>query len=73
MAQPFYNRKPLPNGGKLPEQELDYTKIVKIIISRWYWIATTLIFSLLCAYIYLWYTPETFSTSSNIKYDEKKI
>lgn len=72
MAQPFHNRKPLPNEGKLPEQELDYTKIIKILISRWYWIAATLIFALLISYIYLWYTPSVYSTSSNIKYDEKK-
>lgn len=72
MAQPFYNRRPLPNEGKLPEQELDYTKIIKIIISRWYWIVATLIIALLISYIYLWYTPRVYATNINIKYDEKK-
>ena len=72
MAQPFNNRKPLPNEGKLAEQELDYTKIINIIISRWYWIAATLIITLTTSFLYLWYTPETYVTSANIKYDEKK-
>ena len=58
MAQPFDYRKPLPNDGKLPEQELDYAKIVKIILSRWYWVMATLVFALCISYAYLWYTPK---------------
>ena len=72
MAQPFNHRKPLPNEGRLPDQELDYTKIIKIIISRWYWVAATLIVALTSSFLYLWYTPEMYATGSNIKYDEKK-
>ncbi|WP_026903741.1 polysaccharide biosynthesis tyrosine autokinase [Pedobacter glucosidilyticus] len=53
-------------------QEIDYRKIFIIIISRWYWILFTIVISLLCAYIYLWYTPKTYSTSTFLKFEEKQ-
>ncbi|MBK0382124.1 polysaccharide biosynthesis tyrosine autokinase [Pedobacter sp. SD-b] len=54
------------------KQEIDYGKFAKIILSRWYWIAATLILSLLVAYIYLWYTPKVYSTSAYLKFEEKQ-
>lgn len=72
MKEAFINRNPVPGNGKLLEQELDYQKVIKIILSRWYWVAFTLLLSLAIAYVYLWYTPPTYSTSTNIKFDEKK-
>lgn len=57
---------------KLPHQELDYFKILKILTSRWYWIAGSVTIFLIVAYVYLWYTPQTFATSATMKFDEKK-
>ena len=57
---------------KLLSQELDYFKIGKILLSRWYWIAGSLIVAMLIAKIYLWYTPKTYSTSATMKLEEKK-
>ena len=54
------------------KQEINYAKIFNIILSRWYWIAITLLLSLGAAYIYLWYTPKTYSTSAFLKFEEKQ-
>ncbi len=50
-------------------QEIDYIKILKILWSRWYWIASILTICIICSYIYLWYTPQTFTTASSIKFE----
>lgn len=57
---------------KLPNQEIDYLKIAKILISRWYWIAATLIICISISYVYLWYTPKTYAASATLKIEEKK-
>ncbi len=57
---------------KLPHQELDYFKILKILTSRWYWIVGSVVAFIIAAYIYLWYTPQTFATTATMKFDEKR-
>jgi tyrosine-protein kinase Etk/Wzc len=57
---------------KPPNQEFDYYKIGKIILSRWYWIAGSVIICVLASNIYLWYTPKTYSTSAIMKFEDKK-
>ncbi|MCO5936075.1 polysaccharide biosynthesis tyrosine autokinase [Mucilaginibacter sp. RB4R14] len=57
---------------KLPNQEVDYFKIGKILVSRWYWIAGSLLLFVLSSYVYLWYTPKTYATSGTMKLEEKK-
>ncbi|MES2062143.1 MAG: polysaccharide biosynthesis tyrosine autokinase [Bacteroidota bacterium] len=57
---------------RLPNQEIDYFKIGKILISRWYWIAGSLILFIIGSYVYLWYTPKTYATSGSMKLEEKK-
>lgn len=57
---------------KLPNQEIDYFKIGKILISRWYWVAGSLTVFLIWSYVYLWYTPKTYATSGLLKLEEKK-
>jgi tyrosine-protein kinase Etk/Wzc len=44
---------------KLANQEIDYFKIAKILLSRWYWIAASVAICSIVAYAYLWYTPKT--------------
>lgn len=57
---------------KLPDQEIDYFKIGKILLSRWYWIAGSLIASILIGNLYLWYTPKLYDTAGAMKFEEKK-
>lgn len=57
---------------KLAEQQVDYLKIVRIVWSRWYWVAGSVLIALAIAYVYLWYTPNVYSTSASLKFEEKK-
>src|SRR5689334_23384036 len=57
---------------KLPLQEVDYFKIGRILLSRWYWIAGSVMICMLVSYTYLWYSPKTYSTSATLKIEEKK-
>ncbi|MFD1628626.1 GumC family protein [Pseudopedobacter beijingensis] len=54
------------------KQEINYGKLFNIILSRWYWVAFTLLIALGGAYTYLWYTPKTYSTSTFLKFEEKQ-
>jgi tyrosine-protein kinase Etk/Wzc len=51
-------------------QEIDYVKILKILWSRWYWIASIITICTISAYIYLWYTPQTFTTNGSLKFEQ---
>jgi tyrosine-protein kinase Etk/Wzc len=57
---------------KLPSQEIDYFKIGKILLSRWYWIIGALLICLLASNLYLFYTPKTYATGATMKFEEKK-
>lgn len=57
---------------KLLTQEIDYFKIGKILLSRWYWIAASVGLTVLISYTYLWYTPKTYASSGTLKIEEKK-
>ncbi len=57
---------------KAAVQEIDYLKVLKILLSRWYWIAGTIFAGLIIARLYLWYTPPVYSTSASLKFDEKR-
>ncbi len=57
---------------KLPIQEIDYFKIAKILLSRWYWVAGSLTVCMIMANVYLWYTPKTYATTGTMKFEEKK-
>ena len=57
---------------KLPNQEIDYFKIGKILISRWYWIVGSLAVFVIASNVYLWYTPKTYATYGTMKLEDKK-
>ncbi|MDN3548748.1 GumC family protein [Mucilaginibacter aquaedulcis] len=57
---------------KLLTQEIDYFKIAKILLSRWYWIAASVGLTVIISYTYLWYTPKTYASSGTLKIEEKK-
>ena len=65
------NETPFENVRTI-NQEIDYSKIIRIFWSRWYLIAGSVIISVLIAYIYLWYTPKTYSTSASLKFEGKE-
>lgn len=58
--------------SKIPTQSIDYLKVLKILWSRWYWIACCVIVALAIAYTYLWYTPKIFTTNASLKFVEEK-
>ncbi|WEK19706.1 MAG: polysaccharide biosynthesis tyrosine autokinase [Candidatus Pedobacter colombiensis] len=53
-------------------REIDYLKIARILLSRWYLLVASILTALLIAYAYLWYTPKTYATSGILKFEEKK-
>ncbi|MFI5157914.1 MAG: GumC family protein [Sphingobacteriales bacterium] len=57
---------------KLPNQEIDYIKIAKVILSRWYWIAGSIAVCIILANLYLWYTPKQYATAGTMKFEEQK-
>lgn len=63
-------QQPIPKNQI--KQELDYTKFIKIIASRWYWVASTLIISLTLAFVYLWYTPKKYNSTIYLKFENKE-
>ena len=60
------------NPSKIPTQSIDYLKVLKIVWSRWYWVASCIVIALAIAYTYLWYTPKIYSTSASLKFVEEK-
>ncbi len=53
-------------------QEIDYNRILRILLSRWYWIAGCVFIGITWAFIYLRFTPSVYETSALLKYDDKK-
>src|SRR6185312_2485095 len=58
--------------AKLPNQEIDYIKIAKVILSRWYWIVGSVFVCIILSNVYLWYTPKVYATAGSMKFEEKK-
>lgn len=55
---------------KAVSQSIDFYKIFKVFLSRWYWIAGTVTIALCAAWIYLWYTPPIFQTGASLKLED---
>lgn len=53
-------------------QELDYIRLFRIFLSRWYWVAGCVIIGLFIAFITLRFTPAQYQSSALLKYDDKK-
>ncbi len=58
--------------NKLPNQELDYFKIAKVLLSRWYWVVGSVVLCMVVTNIYLWYTPQIYATAGSMKFEDKK-
>jgi tyrosine-protein kinase Etk/Wzc len=52
---------------KSVSQSIDFYKIFKVFLSRWYWILTSVILLIIGAKLYLWYTPPIYSVSASLK------
>ena len=55
---------------KAVSQSIDFYKIFKVFLSRWYWIAATVAISLCGAWLYLWYTPPIYQTGASLKLED---
>lgn len=55
---------------KAVSQSIDFYKIFKVFISRWYWVAGTTLIALCGAWLYLWYTPPIYQTGASLKLEE---
>ncbi len=53
-------------------QEIDYNRILRIILSRWYWIVGCVLVGIIWAFVYLRFTPSVYETAALLKYDDKK-
>ncbi|WP_421944647.1 GumC family protein [Pedobacter sp.] len=51
-------------------QSIDFYKIFRVFLSRWYWIAATVGISLCVAWLYLWYTPPIYQTGASLKLED---
>lgn len=53
-------------------QEIDYIRLFRIFLSRWYWVVGTVIIGMMIAYVNLRFTPSTYQSSALLKFDDKK-
>ena len=59
-------------NNKLRSSPISYFKLLKVVLSRWYWLLFSLILGLLCCYFYLLVTPKQYRSSATLKFDDKK-
>ncbi|MGF1925778.1 MAG: Wzz/FepE/Etk N-terminal domain-containing protein, partial [Bacteroidia bacterium] len=52
-------------------QDIDFYKIFKVFLSRWYWILGCVIVALVIAYVNLLYTPKIFQTYGQLKLQDQ--
>lgn len=55
-----------------PNDQLNYVRLLRVVLSRWYLVAISVLLCFLLAKLYLWYTPKVYATSAIMKFDEKK-
>ncbi|RZK34573.1 MAG: hypothetical protein EOO90_30620, partial [Pedobacter sp.] len=59
-----------PVKSALVDQQINYWKVVRIFLSRWYWIAGCVIISFIIAWLYIRTIPPTYTTSASLKLDD---
>ncbi|MGI4806045.1 MAG: GumC family protein, partial [Janthinobacterium lividum] len=55
-----------------PTDRLNYVRLFRMILSRWYLVAFSVLICFSLAKLYLWYTPKVYATNAIMKFDEKK-
>lgn len=61
-----------PVKSTLVNQQLNYWKVARIFLSRWYWILGCVIISLTAAWFYIRTIPPMYTTSASLKLDESQ-
>jgi len=51
---------------------LDFQKVFKVILSRWYWVAGSLFFFGILCFLYLKLTPREYIAGTSLKYSDKQ-
>ncbi len=54
------------------EQQDRYLKIIKIVLSKWYYLLIALVLSIVGAYLFLYFTVPTYTSKASIKIEERK-
>lgn len=60
----------LVQENKAVSQSIDFYKIFRVFLSRWYWVAITVSIALCGAWLYLWYTPPIYQTGASLKLED---
>lgn len=55
-----------------PNDRINYVRLFRVMLSRWYLVAVSVLICFLLAKLYLWYTPKVYATNAIMKFDEKK-
>ena len=62
----------LANDSQKPNDRINYNRLFRVVLSRWYLVAFAVLLCFAIARLYLWYTPKQYATSAVMKFDEKK-
>ena len=54
------------------EQRNSYLKVLKIIASKWHYLLISIVSSVLCGYIFLFFTVPSYSSYASVKLEDKK-
>ena len=60
----------LAHEKRAVSQSIDFYKIFRVFLSRWYWVAGAVVIALFGAWLYLWYTPPIYQTGASLKLEE---
>jgi tyrosine-protein kinase Etk/Wzc len=56
----------------LQTSPISYFKLLKVVLSRWYWLLFALSCGYVSCYLYLFFTPKEYRSSASLKYEDKK-
>lgn len=54
------------------QKNVSFTKILRICLSRWYWLCALTVTALGMAHLFLWFTPERYAVHALLKFEEKR-
>ena len=57
---------------KLRSSPISYFKLLKVVLSRWYWLLFSLMVGLTTCFVCLIFTPQQYRSSATMKFDDKK-
>lgn len=54
------------------QKEVNYVKLLSVILSKWHWMLGILLVGLISCYLYLLVVPPLYATTASLKFEEKK-